>query len=229
MGSPQAFSDLARAMHHARFHEALALIESLLVQMPDSSSLHRQRALCVAAIERDLAAAREAEALAQALAAPELIRVDAALFAFDQQRYCNAPAAELRTLGFSPLFDTASRAFSTLSHEPVLIRFYGDDSGDSVIVCFSALLRGRAVRLLACVSSFADGRFVLTQRVAELPIASTAQVAVCTLPGNASLAALVTRHSGECATRLRAEPQAARLAVRSLADCDRIWRMIAGA
>lgn len=229
MASPQAFSELARAMHHARYGEALALIDALLVQMPDSSSLRRQRALCISAIERDQAAAREAEALAAALAAPELIRVDAALFAFDQQRYCNAPAADLRELGFTPLFDTASRAFSTLSQDPVLIRFYGDGSGDSVVVCFSAVLRGRPVHLLACVSAFDDGRFVLTHREAELPIASTAQVQVCTLPRDASLAALVTRHAGERATQLRTMPGLALQPLRSLGDCDRVWRMIAGA
>ncbi|MBK6728314.1 MAG: hypothetical protein IPG63_13820 [Xanthomonadales bacterium] len=228
MASPQAFNELARAMHHARFGEALALIDALLAQMPESSSLRRQRLQCEAALARGAEAEREAQALAVAIEAPELIRVDAALFNVEQQMHCKAAAAELGALGLLPLVDAASPAFSKLSQAPVLIRFYGDDSGDAVVVCFAAVLRQLPARLLACVSAFDDGSFVLTHRDGELAIASTDQVAICTLPQHASLAELVTRHAGQRAIRLRAKPGLGLLALRTLSDCDRVWRMVAG-
>lgn len=226
MGSPQAFNELARAMHHARYGEALALIDALLRQMPESTSLRRQRAQCEAALACD--AEREAQALAAAIEAPELIRVEAALFDLEQQLYCNAAAAELRALGLVPRLDAASPAFSKQSRAPVLIRFYGDDSGDCVVVCFAAVLRQLPVRLLACVSAFTDGSFVLTHRDGELAIESSGQVAVCRLAQRASLAELLTRHAGQRATRLRSTPGLRLLPLQSLADCDRVWRAIAG-
>mgnify|MGYP001285198727 CR=1 FL=1 len=226
MASPQAFNELARAMHHARYGEALALLDALLAQMPESSSLRRQRLQCEAALACD--AEREAQALAAAIEAPELIRVEAALFDLEQQLYCNAAAAELRALGLLPLFDTASPEFSKLSQAPVLIRFYGDDSGDAVVVCFAAVLRQLPARLLACVSAFDDGSFMLTHRDGELAIESTERVTVCTLPRRASLTELVTRHAGQRAIRLRTTPGLRLLALRALSACDRVWRMVAG-
>ncbi|MBK6435480.1 MAG: hypothetical protein IPF83_06130 [Rhodanobacteraceae bacterium] len=177
MASPQAFAELARALHHARYREALALVDALIAAMPASASLQRQRVQCLDAIMRE-----DADALAVSVRVPELIRVDATLFSFDQQRDCNAPAADLRSLGFMPLLDAASPSFSALSLSPVLIRFFGDGTGDSVVVGFSAVQLQRPVRLLACVSVFDDDHFVLTHRDAELPIASNAGVTVCT-PG----------------------------------------------
>lgn len=228
MASPQAFAELARAMHHARYREALALVDALIVQMPESASLRRQRARCLAAIERDEADEHGSEMPAHATGGPTLIRVDATLFSFDQQRDCNAPAADLRALGFTPMLDAASPRFSTLSLAPVLIRFFGDDSGDGMVVCFSAHLRQHPVRLLACVSAFDDGSFVLTHRDGELPIASNAQVLVCTLPLRASLTELVTRHAGQCAVRLRNHGGIALRPLRTLGDCNAVWQAIAG-
>lgn len=210
-------------MHHARYREALALVDALIAEMPASSSLQRQRGQCLDAILRE-----DADALAVSVRVPELIRVDATLFSFDQQRDCNAPAADLRSLGFMPLLDAASPSFSALSLSPVLIRFFGDGTGDSVVVGFSAVLLQRPVRLLACVSVFDDDHFVLTHRDAELPIASNAGVTVCTLAQGASLTELVTRHAGRCAMRLRGSIGLALRPVRSLADCDMVWHAIAG-
>ena len=116
MSAPSSFAALARAMHHRRHREALALIDDLLARMP-SASLQRQRAACAEAIALEEAAS---------VRPPELVRVDASLFSFDQQRDCNAPAAELRTLGFAPLLDASSPAFSRRGLAPILIRFYGD-------------------------------------------------------------------------------------------------------
>ena len=228
MASAQAFGELARAMHHARFGEALALIDALLVQMPESSSLRRQRLQCEAALARDAEAEREAQALAAAIEAPELIRVDAALFNVEQQMHCNAAAAELRALGLLPLFNAASPAFSRLSQAPVLIRFYGDDSGDCVVVCFAAVLRQLPARLLACVSAFDDGSLVLTHRDGDLAIESTSRVTVCRLAQHASLTELVTRHAGQRAIRLRVTLGLRLRPLRTLAECDRVWRLIAG-
>jgi hypothetical protein len=220
MAMLQAFAELARAMHQARYDDALALIDALLRDMPEAGVLRRQRETCVAALQREAEAAR--------VTAPELIRVDAALFGFDQQAFCNAPTPDLRTLGFAPLFDAASPGFSRHSTAPVLIRFFGDEGGDSVVVCFSAQLRGRALRLLACVSAFSDEAWLLTHRETELAIASTAAIEVQGLPHAATLTELVTRHAGRRATRLRLRPEVGPRRLRSLIDCDGVWRMIAG-
>lgn len=217
MSAPTTFAELARALHHRRHSEALALIDGLLAQMPDSNSLQRQRLLTAEAL---------AEEEAAAVQPPELVRVDAALFSFDQQRDCNAPAPDLRTLGFAPLLDAASPAFSRQGLSPVLIRFFGDDGGDSVVLRFSAVLQQRPTHLLACASMFSDGRVLLTQREGDWAVAAHARLDVHRLPQRASLTELVTRHAGRCATVLRNEPALARRPLLGLGDCDRIWRTI---
>ena len=218
MSAPSTFAALARAMHHGRHREALALIDGLLADMPDSPGLRRQRAACV-----DALAAEEAAAVQP----PELVRVDAALFSFDQQRDCNAPAADLRPLGFQPLLDAASPGFSRRGLAPVLIRFFGDEAGDNLVVRFSTVLQQRPAQLLACASLFSDDHVVVTQRAGDWPIAARPDVSVHRLPPQSSLVELVTRHAGLCATRLRQAPSISRRPLHGLADCDRIWRALA--
>lgn len=218
MSAPTTFAALARALHHRRHREALALIDELLAQRPTSASLRRQRADCLEAIAQEAAAT---------LQPPELVRVDAGLFSFDQQRDCNAPAPDLRALGFAPLLDAASPTFSRLGLAPVLIRFFGDDGGDSVVVRFSALLQQRPAQLLACASAFSDGRVLLSQREGEWAVAARPPSAVQRLPQRASLTELVARHAGACASLLRSEPGLARRPLLGLGDCDHIWRVIA--
>lgn len=227
MASPQAFAELARAMHHARYREALALVDALIVRMPESASLRRQRAECLAAIERDEADEHGSDMPAHAVGGPTLIRVDATLFSFDQQRDCNAPAAELRTLGFAPLLDAASPAFSRRGLAPILIRFYGDESGDNLVIRFSAVLQQRPAQLLACTSMFSDGHVVIAQRDGDWPVPTAAGIDVSRLPQRASLVELVTRHVGHCATHLRRSPDLTCRPLRTLADCDRVWQSIA--
>lgn len=218
MSAPTTFAALARAMHHRRHREALALIDELLAQQPASASLRRQRAGCLEAI---------AQEEATSLQPPELVRVDARLFSFDQQRDCNAPAPDLHALGYSPLLDAASPTFSRRGLAPVLIRFFGDEGGDSVVVRFSAVLQQRPAQLLACASAFSDGRVLLTQREGEWPIPARPASALLRLPQRASLTELVARHAGACATLLRSEPGLARRALLGLGDCDHVWRAIA--
>jgi len=217
MSAPSSFAALARAMHHRRHREALALIDELLAQMP-SASLERQRAACAEAIALEEAAS---------VRPPELVRVDASLFSFDQQRDCNAPAAELRTLGFAPLLDAASPAFSRRGLAPILIRFYGDESGDNLVIRFSAVLQQRPAQLLACTSMFSDGHVVIAQRDGDWPVPTAAGIDVSRLPQRASLVELVTRHVGHCATHLRRSPDLTCRPLRTLADCDRVWQSIA--
>lgn len=217
MSAPTTFAALARAMHHRRHREALALIDDLLARWPESASLQRQRAGCLEAIAQEEAAS---------LQPPELVRVDARLFSFDQQRDCNAPAPDLRALGFAPLLDASSPAFSRLGLAPVLIRFFGDEGGDSVVVRFSAVLKQRPAQLLACASAFSDGRVLLTQREGDWPVVPGAALAVLRLPGHASLTELVARHAGSCATVLRNAPGLARRPLLGLGDCDHVWRAI---
>ena len=218
MSAPSTFAALARALHHRRHREALALIDELLAQRPTSASLRRQRADCLEAIAQEAAAT---------LQPPELVRVDAGLFSFDQQRDCNAPAPDLRALGFAPLLDAASPTFSRLGLAPVLIRFFGDDGGDSVVVRFSALLQQRPAQLLACASAFSDGRVLLSQREGEWPVPARPTLTVQRLPKRASLTELVARHAGACASLLRGEPGLARRPLLGLGDCDHVWRAIA--
>lgn len=228
MGSAQAFNELARALHHARHREALQLIEDLLVTLPDSGSLKRQRDLCLTAIEQAEDHARRADELAAQRAASELIRVEANLFDLDQQMYCNAPIAGLRALGFSWLLDAASTAFSRRGDAPALIRFFADDGCATLVVCFSARMRARPVRLLACVSELTAGTCLLTHRDDELALNSNAQVTVLTLPRTASLTELIARHAGRVAVQLREAPATRITPLATLGDCDRVWRLIAG-
>lgn len=217
MSTPSTFADLARALHHRRHREALALIDALLAQMPDSNSLQRQRAMCAEAM---------AEEEAAAVQPPELMRVDATLFSFDQQRDCNAPAPDLRVLGFTPLLDAASPAFPGHGMAPTLIRFFGDEGGDSVVVRVATILRHRPLQLLACATAYSDGRVLLTQRDGEWPLKSHPFLVVHRLPPHASLTELVTRHAGRCAIALRNDPALARRPVLALGDCDLVWRAI---
>lgn len=218
MSAPSTFAALARALHHRRHREALALIDALLAQMPDSARLRQQRAWCTEAL---------AEEEAATVQPPELVRVDAALFSFDQQRDCNAPAADLRLLGFLPVLDAASPSFSRKGVAPILIRFFGDEAGDNLIVRFSAVLAQRSAHLLACASRFSDGHVLFTQREGDWPIAAGPAVSVHRLPQRTSLVELVTRHAGLCATHLRNDASLSRQALHHLADCDRIWRALA--
>lgn len=229
MGSPQAFGELARAMHHARYGEALALIDALLVAMPEAGVLQRQRAQCLDALARDDAALQREQEIAAAVAAPELIRVDPRLFDADQRSYCDAPAPALRTLGFEPLLDAASPQLARGGSAPMLIRFFGDESGDALVLCFAAQIGRRSVRLLACVSEFADGPILLTHREAGLQLASDARVDVLGLARHASLTELVARHAGRVATQTRNRPGMGLLKLSDFAACDRVWRGIGGA
>ncbi len=215
MSAPSSFAALARAMHHGRHREALALIDALLAHMPDSAGLQRQRAACAEAIALEEAAS---------VRPPELVRVDASLFSFDQQRDCNAPAAELRSLGFAPLLDAASPAFSRRGLAPILIRFYGDASCDNLAIRFSAVLQQRPAQLLACASVFSDGHVLIAQRDGDWPVPSGVGVGVTRLSQRASLVELVTRHVGHCATHLRNNPGLTCRPLRTLADCDRVWQ-----
>lgn len=217
MSAPSSFAALARALHHRRHREALALIDALLAQMPDSAGLRQQRRLCSEALTEEESAAVQP---------PELVRVDAALFSFDQQRDCNAPAADLRLLGFAPVLDAASPSFSRKGVAPVLIRFFGDEAGDNLVVRFSAMLAQRPAQLLVCASLFSDGHVVATQREGDWPVAARPMVSVHRLPQRTSLVELVTRHAGQCATHLRNDSSKSQRALHTLADCDRIWRTL---
>lgn len=215
MSTPPSFAALARAVHHGRHREALTLIDDLLAHMPDSAGLRRQRAACTEALALEEAAS---------MRPPELVRVDARLFSFDQQRDCNAPAPELRALGLTPLLDAASPSFSRRGPAPVLIRFYGDESGEILVIRFSAVLQQRPAQLLACASMVSDGRIMLAQRDGDWPIAARDGLDVLRLSQRVSMAELVTRHVGRCATWLRTVPGLTYRPLRTLADCDHIWQ-----
>lgn len=217
MTDPAAFAALARAIHHQRHREALSLIDALLLERPGSEGLQRQRHACIEALDR------EAEERVQP---PHLMRVDAGLFSFDQQRECNAPAPDLRALGFTALLDAASPGFTTTAGAPILLRFFGEESGDSVIVRFSAVLNRKPEQLLACASLCSDQVVLVSLRETDWAFAEQTQTNVQHLPARTSLAELVTRHAGRCATRLRDTPGLSLRALRQLADCDRIWRAI---
>ena len=227
MSSLQAYNDLARALHHARYGDALQLVDRLLATQPDSTSLRRQREACLVAIERAEVAAREEAEQAARFTASELIRVEASLFDLDQQMFCNAPVSGLHALGFTWLLDAASTAFSRRGDAPALIRFSADEDCATLVVCFSARMGTRPVRLLACVSEFSDGSHLLTHRDDELVLASGARIEVMSLPRAASLTELVARHAGRVAMRTR-DSAVATVPLSTLSACDRIWRLIAG-
>ena len=228
MGQTQAFGELARALHHARYREALQLIDALMTTMPDAGVLRRQREQCLRALAEVEAHVQLEHEIATAVATPELIRVDPRLFGAEPQAFCEAPARELAALGFVPLLDAASPDLARDCIAPVLVRFYADGGKDALVVCFSAPFRTRVVRLLACVAEFDDGAYLLTHRGDDLRLASDARVDVLNLPRQTSLAELVTRHAGRVAMRARQYPRARLRPLATLGDCDRVWRMLAG-
>lgn len=172
---------------------------------------------------------------------PQLERVDSADFPAYQRKFCARQSAALELLGMQPVAQAEAARMRLMLGQRVLLNFHADDSGETGITSFCMkpkwpgligylLLRlsgkWKTANMVECASQFADGAHISTQYESISPFEYAAPVYVEKLPAKASLAELISRHSGRVAEYRRAHPGAAVIQALDLAGFEHRWLLV---
>jgi tetratricopeptide (TPR) repeat protein len=172
-------------------------------------------------------------------APPELEEVDPSQYPGYQRRYIEKIGREIAPLGLDYIGDGEAKGLFPMLGQHVLIRFYGDESGEMGVaafalrpkwpgwVAFGLLLLSRQWKthgMVECVSQFSDGSHLSTQFESPSPFRYAGSVQVERMPVGTSVSDLVARHLQRHAAYKAAHPDATPLVANDIEGMDLRWR-----
>jgi tetratricopeptide (TPR) repeat protein len=169
---------------------------------------------------------------------PGLVAVDSGEFPSYQRKFAERAAREAQAIGLRHIGDAEAQGMFLMLGQRVLLRFFGDDSGEIGVASFAMkpkwpglvgflilLLTGKwkAHAMLECVTQFDDGTLLSTQHESPSPFEYGGTVAIERLPKRASLRELLARHAERVVEHKWRNPGSVAMVADDIDGVERRW------